>query len=136
MPAETAAATRSSPALPAVRHGSIGFNSPIAELLAAIEAEQTAPRACRRARKRIARAEPVTAGSRRKIELDPAIADFLGIKPRGQSARVALPPQPQVQPQVQPQPRAAMRELRVEQRSSGRVASDAGLAGRLLPVSR
>jgi hypothetical protein len=32
---------------------------------------------------------------------------------------------------VQPQ-----RQLRVEQVQSGRVASDAGLAGRLLPVSR
>ena len=116
-----------------------GFDSPIAELLAAIEAETATPRA--QANSRQAQAP---AASRRHIELDPAIAAFLGIKPRAENApRVATQAQPQIQPQVQPRvqpvvqpPLPPVRELRVEQRSSGRMASDSGLAGRLLPVSR
>jgi uncharacterized protein (TIGR02594 family) len=120
----------------------LGFDSPIAELIAAIEAESAPvrlpPGANANARQVPAQAP---AASRRHIELDPVIADFLGIKPRGQTVRVAPVPQPQVQPQIQPQPQvlpqpAPQRELRVEQQSSGRVASDAGLASRLLPVSR
>lgn len=114
-----------------------GFDSPIAELLAAIEAETATPRAQANGRQ-------APAASRRHIELDPVIADFLGIKPRGQNVPSIAPQvqqqaQPQVQPRVQPvvQPQLPpVRELRVEQRASGRVASDSGLAGRLLPLSR
>ncbi len=107
-----------------------GLDSPIAELLAAIEVETATPRAPQGAQAN-ARQTPASAASRRHIELDPAIAAFLGLKRRGQSA-------PQVQPQVQQQPQVQppVRELRVEQRSSGRIAQDSGLAGRLLPVSR
>lgn len=122
-----------------------GFDSPIAELLAAIEAETATPRSPQGAQ---ANARQAPAASRRHIELDPVIAEFLGIKPRGQNAPQAQPQavpqaQPQIQqpvqqraqPQVQP-PLPPVRELRVEQIPSGRVAQDSGLAVRLLPVSR
>ncbi len=116
-----------------------GFDSPIAELLAAIEAETATPRQPQGAQAN-ARQTPASGGSRRHIELDPAIAEFLGIKPRGQtSPRIAPQAQPQVQRSVQPvvqPPLPPVRELRVEQRSSGRIAQDSGLATRLLPVSR
>ena len=117
-----------------------GFDSPIAELLAAIEAETATPRSPQGAQANARQTAPAAGGSRRHIELDPAIAAFLGIKPRAENApRVAPQVQPAVQPQVQPRvqpPLPPVRELRVEQRSSGRIASDSGLAGRLLPVSR
>jgi uncharacterized protein (TIGR02594 family) len=122
----------------------LGIDSPIAELFAAIEAESAPVRLPPGANANARQAsEPATARPRRQIELDPVIADFLGIKPRTQAARIAPvvqpQPQPQVQPQrqpqVQPQP-APQRELRVEQAPSGRVASDSGLASRLLPLSR
>jgi uncharacterized protein (TIGR02594 family) len=118
----------------------LGFDSPIAELIAAIEAESAPVRLPPGAQANARQvSEPVKPGPRRQIELDPAIAEFLGIKPRAQTARVAPAVQPQArpqpQPQAQPQP-APQRELRVELQSSGRVASDAGLSSRLLPVSR
>jgi uncharacterized protein (TIGR02594 family) len=112
-----------------------GLDSPIAELIAAIDAEQNRPEsspqgAARQDRPAQAQQQQPAAvvepgAGRRDLPLDPALAEFLGVKPRGQTAqRVAPQPQPQ-------------REIRVEQTSSGRVASDADLAGRLgLPLSR
>ena len=92
-----------------------GIDSPIAELLAAIEAEQSPSRS-----RQAATAQPAgsaNAGTRRNVELDPAIAELLGMKPRAPSAPQVVQPQ-QVRQQVAPQ-----RELRVEQVPSGRVAS-------------
>lgn len=113
-----------------------GLDSPIAELIAAIEAEQNRPERPRQDAARqdrpsqvaqhaqpAATAEPVTA--RRDLPLDPALAELFGVGQRGQTAQRTAP---------QPQPQ---REMRVEQVQSGRVASDTGLAGRLgLPLSR
>jgi uncharacterized protein (TIGR02594 family) len=125
-----------------------GLESPITELLAAIEAEQARPESSRQdaGRQAFARqepvrqvrpqppavphiavqqtAEPVSGAGRRELPLDPDLAEFLGIKQRGQNAQRAAP---------QPQPQ---RERRVEQQSSVRVAVDTGLANLLLPVSR
>ena len=128
--AERAAPNRSTP--------DTGLESPIAELLAAIEAEQSRPDRSRQqiARHDTARAAPPPAPhltvqqgaepiARRDLQLEPGLAEFLGIRDRAQTA-----PRPVVQPQPQ-------REQRVEQSQSGRVAADAGLAGRLgLPLSR
>jgi uncharacterized protein (TIGR02594 family) len=111
-----------------------GLDSPIAELIAAIEAEQNRPESSQQGATRQDRspqaqsAHPVPAEptvARRDLPLDPALAELLGVKQRAQTVqRVTLQPQPQ-------------REMRVEQVQSGRVASDAGLAGRLgLPLSR
>lgn len=114
-----------------------GFDSPIAELIAAIEAEQGPARSRQASPPQGAQTagrapEPASAGARRNVELDPALAELLGIKPRNQAAPRVAPPPP-MQQQVQP----PQRELRVEQVSSGRVASDPRLASRLgLPLSR
>jgi len=109
-------------------------------LIAAIEAEQSGsahPRPVSPQQGAQVAARPVlapaTVRARREVELEPAIAELLGIKQRGQTAPQA---QPQIQQQVQPQ-QPPQRERRVEQVQTGRVASDAGLAGRLgLPLSR
>ncbi|MCF8476522.1 MAG: TIGR02594 family protein, partial [Pseudolabrys sp.] len=90
-----------------------GIESPITELLAAIEAEQGRPE---RSRQNVARlpspvphitvqqaAEPP---ARRELQLEPGLAEFLGIKERAQVAPRSVPPQ---------------REQRVEHRHSGRV---------------
>ena len=115
----------------------LGIDSPISELIAAIEAENTPARLPPGAQAQARQLPERAAGPGRKIELDPAIAEFLGINPAGRTARVARPSQPQMQPQQQAQPQPLpQRQLRVEQVSSGRVASDAGLASRMLPVSR
>ena len=117
-----------------------GIDSPIAELLAAIEAEQTPARSRQAAPPQGSQpavrqaAGPSGADARRNVQLDPALAGLLGIKSANQPAP-RLAPQPAIQRQVQPQS-PLQRELRVEQVQSGRVASDAGLASRLLPVSR
>lgn len=97
-----------------------GFDSPIAELLAAIEAESAPTRLPPGAQANARQAAgPSGAGTRRNVELDPAIAELLGMKPRAPSApSVAQPP---AQQQAQPQP--PQREMRVEQVPSGRVAS-------------
>ena len=112
------------------------LDSPIAELLAAIDAEQNRserPRA--RAARRPSPVPHLTvqqaeaqASDRRDLPLEPGLAEFLGIKERDQGARRATTP---------PQ-----REQRVEQQhngrvSNGRVADDTGLAAFLgLPLSR
>ncbi len=120
------------------------LDSPIAELLAAIEAEQNRSDRSRQgsshqasSRQEFSRqdralqaaqpapppvphltvqqtAEPV-APSRRQLPLEPGLAEFFGIKERAQNA---------------PRP-APQREQRVEQRQSYRVAADTGLAGSL-----
>lgn len=108
-----------------------GLESPISELIAAIEAEGAPARLPPGAQAQARQLPERAAGPRRKIELDPAIAEFLGITPARQTARIAPPSQPQAQSQPLPQ-----RQLRVEQVSSGRVASETGLANRMLPVSR
>jgi uncharacterized protein (TIGR02594 family) len=99
-----------------------GLESPISELIAAIEAEGAPARLPPGGQAKARLLPERAAGPRRKIELDPAIAEFLGIKPASQTARVPPPSQPQVQPQ---------RQLRVEQ-----VSSDTRLASRTLLVSR
>lgn len=114
-----------------------GLDSPITELLAAIEAEGAPARLPPGAQAQARQLPERAAGPRRKIELDPAIAEFLGINRANPTARVAPPSQPQVQPQQQAQPQPQpQRQLRVEQVSSGRVASETALASRMLPVSR
>jgi uncharacterized protein (TIGR02594 family) len=108
-----------------------GLDSPIAELIAAIEAEQNRPESPRqdrpqRAAQQLQPAAPAEpAAARRDLPLDPALAELFGVNQRDQAAqRVAPQPQPQ-------------REMRVEQVQSGRVAADPRLAGRLgLPLSR
>jgi uncharacterized protein (TIGR02594 family) len=104
-----------------------GLDSPIAELLAAIEAETSAPARLPPGAQANARQVPERGASRRHIELDPVIAEFLGIKPGDRPAPRVAPPQAapqQLAPrQVQPQQVAPQRELRVEQVPAGRVAS-------------
>jgi hypothetical protein len=116
-----------------------GLESPITELLAAIEAEQTRAERPRGStvRQPVAAPEPhltvqqsteAQASDRRDLPLEPGLAEFLGIKEHGQRARRATTP---------PQ-----REQRVEQQhngreSNGRIAADTGLATFLgLPLSR
>ena len=110
-----------------------GLESPITELLAAIEAEQSRAEAPRTNAAPQDRGQSVPTKRRIDVTLDPAIAEFLGIKAKSQ----ATARQPQPVPPSQAAPSAPpQRELRVEQVSTGRVASDSGLAGRLLPLSR
>ncbi len=109
------------------------LDSPIAELIAAIETEnrpanprqdvarQNRPQPAAQQLQSSVPAEPATA--RRALPLDPALAELFGVKQRDQ-AEQRIAPQPQ-------------REMRIEQVQSGRVAADTGLAGRLgLPLSR
>lgn len=109
------------------------LDSPIAELLAVIESEYNA-----KGRPRGTGPEPrplPPSQARRDVPLDPALAEFLGLKERAPVAKQrpvmqqeAARPQPQqmsrmpvVQPSAAPAPR---RELRVEQRAPSRVASN------------
>jgi surface antigen len=102
------------------------FESPIAELLAAIEAEQKrserpsqpAPQAQPAEPRRIVQQtpEPVPQAAPRAGADNPAIAELFGLKSR---AQVAPPPRP-----------APQRERQVQQIQSNRVArSDSGLSG-------
>jgi hypothetical protein len=88
-----------------------GLDSPIAELLAVIEAEQN------RTEGSVRPAAPprptVPAAERRELPLVPFLADLFGIKDRPQAAP--------------PRPAPPQRQQRVQQ-LSGRVAADAGLA--------
>lgn len=116
------------------------FDSPIAELLAVIESEYNA-----KGRPRGTGPEPrpvPPSQARRDVPLDPDLAEFLGLKERAPVAKQRpvmqqeaarpqpLPQQqqvsrmPVVQPPAAPAPR---RELRVEQRAPGRVASSGTL---------
>jgi uncharacterized protein (TIGR02594 family) len=110
-----------------------GLDSPIAELVAAIDAEQNRTDSSRQDATRQDRppqsqqpAPPADRLAKRQdLPLDPALAELLGVAPRAQTAQ-------RIPPQSPPQ-----REMRVEQVPSGRVAADSRLAGRLgLPLSR
>lgn len=122
-----------------------GLDSPIAELIAAIQAEQARPERPSPQLQRPERSPQVAqpapppsvpqltvqqtaeqgVQSRRDLPLEPGLAEFLGIRERAQIApRTIAPREPQ-------------REQRVEQQPSGRVAVETGLAGYLgLPQSR
>ncbi len=102
-----------------------GLDSPIAELLAAIEAEQNRaerqarpaapprPAVPQRAVQQVPdRAAPPPASGRRDLPLDPFLADLFGVKERAQPV---------------PQPAPPQRQQRVQQ-APGRVAAEAGLA--------
>lgn len=108
------------------------LDSPIAELLAAIESEYNAKG---RPRGTGPQPRPVPPSqARRDVQLDPALAEFLGLKERAPAARQRpVMPQEAARPQAQPpqvsrmpvmQPPAApiqRRELRVEHTGSNRV---------------
>jgi uncharacterized protein (TIGR02594 family) len=93
-----------------------GLESPIAELLAAIEAEQNRPVRPSQQAAQQRPAEPHRAvqqlpeqtpqaalASRRALPLDPALANLLGISSRVQDRVQAAPPPPRVAPQRQRQ---------------------------------
>jgi uncharacterized protein (TIGR02594 family) len=111
-----------------------GIDSPITELLAAIEAEQSKPERPRQIERKVeppvarAAVRPTVppsphltvqqtpeqpAQARRDLPLEPGLAKFLGIEERAQN------PAPRVAPQ---------REQRVEHDRAGRVADEQGLA--------
>jgi uncharacterized protein (TIGR02594 family) len=124
-PVNTQVTDRGAPSRPASEPD---LESPITELLAAIEAEQSR---AERPRQRAAPAQPAVPhrvvqqmpqqapqppSARHSLPLDPALAELLGIKDRAQQA---APPRP-----------APQRQQRVQQQPPGRVAAaDAGLAG-------
>lgn len=139
-PGATQFAERSQPNRPA----SSGFvlESPITELLAAIEAEQNRPERPRPPAaqerpvevRRVAQQPPAgphravqqaaeqapqaSQGARRELSLDPALAELFGIKDR---ARAAPPPR-----------QVPQRELRVQEQAPGRVANAETGLGSLL----
>jgi uncharacterized protein (TIGR02594 family) len=101
-----------------------GFDSPIAELLAAIEAEQNRgerqarpavpppPVVPHRAVQQVPDRVPPAAAARGDLPLDPFLADLFGVKERAQPVPRPAPPQ---------------RQQRVQQ-APGRVAAETGLA--------
>ncbi len=106
-----------------------GLESPITELLAAIEAEQSRaekpkqpavpaqPPVPHRVVQQMPQQAPQPQSSARSLPLDPALAELLGIKDRAQSA-------------TQPSRPAPQRQQRVQQQQPGRVAVvETGLAG-------
>ncbi len=100
------------------------LDSPIAELLAVIESEYSAKG---RPRGTGPQPRPVPPSqAHRDVPLDPALAEFLGLK-----ARAAPPPRTDTQisrmPVQPPAASAPRRELRVEQRAPGRVASNGAI---------
>lgn len=109
------------------------FDSPIAELLAVIESEYNAKG---RPQGTGPQPRPVPPSqAHRDVPLDPDLAEFLGLKERTPAAKQrpvmqqeAARPQPQQvsrMPVAQPPAaRVQQRELRVEQRAPGRVASN------------
>ena len=105
------------------------LDSPIGELLAVIESEYNAKGRPRGTGPEPRPVPPSTA--RRDLPLDPALAEFLGLKERvpgpaaqAQAAAPKVSRMPVVQPQLAPAPQ---RELRVEQRAPGRVASNGAI---------
>ncbi len=70
-----------------------GLDSPIAELIAAIEAEQSSssrrPAPPQKNAQAASRPNAEPSRARREVELEPAIAELLGIKQRGQARRAA-----------------------------------------------
>ena len=94
------------------------LDSPIAELLAVIESEYNA-----KGRPRGTGPEPrpvPPSQARRDVPLDPALAEFLGLSERKPAAQPQVSRMPVMRAPVAPQP---VRQMRVEQRDSGRVAS-------------
>jgi hypothetical protein len=115
-----------------------GFESPIAELIAAIEAEQNRSERPVRASAQLhvaqARAqEPRPMQRAGTLPLDPALAELLGIsanvKARAQVLSVAPSTAPQANrqasPQTMPPPAPPQRQRQVQQLSQGRIASAA-----------
>ncbi|HWK94099.1 MAG TPA: TIGR02594 family protein [Pseudolabrys sp.] len=110
------------------------FDSPIAELLAVIESEYNAKG---RPQGTGPQPRPVPPSqAHRDLPLDPALAEFLGLKERAPvPPQRPVPQQEAARPQLQRQPQQVSRmpvmqqapsrrpELRVEQRAPGRVAS-------------
>lgn len=99
------------------------LDSPISELLAVIESEYNA-----KGRPRGTGPEPrpvPPSQARRDVPLDPALAEFLGLKERAPVAKPVAKPQapklPVVQQQAARQPVPQQREARVEPQRSGRV---------------
>ncbi|RDV03516.1 TIGR02594 family protein [Undibacter mobilis] len=118
MPSERQGSTQYAERSAPQRGNDSELDSPIAELLAVIESEYNA-----KGRPRGTGPEPrplPPSQARRDVPLDPALAEFLGLK-----ERAAPSPQISRMPVVQP-PTAPVqqRELRVEQRAPGRVASN------------
>jgi uncharacterized protein (TIGR02594 family) len=122
-----------------------GFESPIAELIAAIEAEQSRsdrpvrvsaqaqmaqarapePRGAGTVTANPRTANPRTAMRAGTLPLDPALAELLGISEKTRARAQAPAPLPQAAaPQVAPQPAAMPRQRQVQQvETSGRIAS-------------
>jgi uncharacterized protein (TIGR02594 family) len=123
-PVTTQVADRGSPNRPSPE---LGIESPITELLAAIEAEQRRPERASRpapqvqppAPHRVAQQMPQQApqpqSSAHRLPLDPALAELLGIKDRAKPAQPPHPaPQRQQRVQQQHQPgRVAAAETRI-----------------------
>ncbi len=115
------------------------LDSPIAELLAVIESEYNAKG---RPQGTGPQPRPVPPSqARRDVHLDPALAEFLGLKERAPAGKPRPVPQPETaRPQPVPQvsrmpvmqrPAPTQpRELRVEQRAPGRVASNGLMVAR------
>ncbi len=102
------------------------LDSPIAELLAVIEGEYNA-----KGRPRGTGPEPrpvPPSQARHDVPLDPALAEFLGLKARvpaaAQAAQAGVARAQVARPLATPAPQ---RELRVEQRAPGRVASNGAI---------
>jgi uncharacterized protein (TIGR02594 family) len=88
------------------------LDSPIAELLAVIESEYNAkgrPRGTGPAPRPVPPSQ-----ARRDVPLDPALAEFLGLKERAPAAQSNVSRMPVMRTPVAPQP---VRQMRVEQRS-------------------
>jgi uncharacterized protein (TIGR02594 family) len=105
-----------------------GFDSPIAELIAAIEAEQNRSerpvRASAQAQLAQARAPaPRVAMRAGTLPLDPALAELLGISATAKARAPAPQSMPHVAPQAMPPAAPPPRQRQVQQLSQGRVAS-------------
>jgi uncharacterized protein (TIGR02594 family) len=112
MPAENRNARTQLASGPVSKPLDLGIDSPISELIAAIEAESTPVRLPPGANAQARQVPERAAAPRRKIDLDPAIAEFLGIKPSAPAARVAPQVQPHVQQQSQPQRQAQPQQIK------------------------
>ncbi|MBS0246827.1 MAG: TIGR02594 family protein [Proteobacteria bacterium] len=120
--ATTQVANRNAP----TRGNSAELDSPITELLAAIDAEYSAKGSPRGTGPEPRPVPPSQA--RRDVPLDPALAEFLGLKERAPgAAQAAQAGASRVQVARQPVTPAPRRELRVEQRAPGRVASNGAI---------
>ncbi len=114
--ATTQVASRNAPP----RGNGAELDSPITELLATIDAEYKA-----KGRPRGTGPEPrpvPPSQARRDVPLDPALAEFLGLKERAPVAKPQVPKQPTVEQQQAARLQAPrQREVRVENDAAGRV---------------